>query len=339
MVTSYALVVPLEAGEAARQLVASLGIGRRDLKLGRQASRLLIPIQGPIEPTLAGATVEVAEFEPNRPPRSYKDLVQVPPNLRSMLPSSFDVIGDLVLIKVPELLQAHGSAIGRAILEAHPNLRGVFHDEGVTGPHRVRTVRPLAGEARTRTVHAEFGARFQVDLATAYFTPRLANEHHRVAQAIQSGETFVDATCGVGPFAILAARRRVARRIVAADLNPAAVELLRENLRLNRLEDRVEVVQGDASVLLGRLKTVDRVVINLPLHGEGLLGRAWSSVRPGGTIHYYCVARESEAPSIGPRICREMGNSTGRPGETLAVHVVHPYSPSERLLALDFSIL
>lgn len=339
VVTSYALVVPLEAAEAARQFVASLGIGRRDLKLGRQATRLLIPIHEPIEPPLDGATVEVAEFEPNRPPRSYKDLAKVPDTVRPLLPTSFDIIGDLVLIKIPPSLVPHGPAIGQAILEAHPNLRGVFRDEGVTGPHRVRTLRPLAGEARTRTVHAEYGARFHVDLATAYFTPRLANEHHRVAEAVQPGETFVDATSGVGPFAILAARRRVARRIVAIDLNPTAVALLRENLLLNRLQERVEVVPGDASAELARLKPVDRIVINLPLHGERLLRSAWSNLRSGGTIHYYTVARESEASRIGPRICRQMGDAEERPGETLSVHAVHPYSPEDSLLAIDFSVL
>lgn len=339
MVTSYALVVPLSRGEEARRFVASQGIGRGDLKLGRRDGTLLIPITQPIEPPFEDVRVEVAEFEATRVPGSYKERANVPTEVRAQLPSSFDIVGDLVVIKIPSPLTAYAEEIGRAILEAHPNLRGVFSDEGVEGELRIRTLRPLAGETRTRTVHAEYGARFQVDLAAAYFSPRLANEHMRVANAIRAGEAFIDATAGVGPFSVLAAKKGAAGRIVAIDLNPAALGLLRENLTLNKVEATVEVLEGDARVLLPTVAPFQRIAINLPHSGQDILEAAWRAIVPGGTIHYTVVWPEAEVEGRIRQTVDGLGRLTGRPGRATEWHVVHPYSPKDRLYAVDFQVL
>ncbi len=338
MVTSYALVVPIARGEEARQFVASHGIGRSDLKLGRRDGTLLIPISQPIDALLPGSTVEVAEFEATRQPGSYKERVNVPAGLRSQLPSSFDIVGDLVVIKIPTALAGHDREIGRAILEAHPNLRAVFSDDGVEGPLRIRTLRILAGEDRTRTVHSEYGAKFHVDLAAAYFSPRLANEHIRVAKAIRPGETFVDATAGVGPFTVLAAKLALAKRIVAVDLNPRALDLLRENLALNKVTERVEVLEGDARDALPLLGVFHRAAVNLPHAGEAILETAWNHVAPGGVLHYTVVWPESEAPDRMRQLVDRCTRRSGRPGRVLGSHLVHPYSARDRLFSVDLQV-
>lgn len=339
MVTSYALVVPIARGEEARQFVASHGIGRSDLKLGRRDGTLLIPISQPIDVPLPGSTVEVAEFEATRQPGSYKERVNVPAELRSHLPSSFDIVGDLVVIKVPAPLSSHEREIGRAILEAHPNLRAVFSDDGVEGPLRIRALRVLAGENRTRTIHSEYGSKFHIDLAAAYFSPRLANEHIRVAKAIRPGETFVDATAGVGPFTVLAAKLGLARRIVAVDLNPRAMDLLRENVALNKVSDRVEALGGDARDVLPKVGLFHRAVVNLPHAGEPILEAAWKHVVAGGVLHYTVVWPESEATERMRNLVDRCARLTGRAGRVLESHVVHPYSARDRLFSVDFQVV
>jgi tRNA (guanine37-N1)-methyltransferase len=339
VVTSYALVVPISRGEEARRFVASQGIGRSDLKLGRRDATLLIPIVQPVESMIPDARVEVAEFEAARAPGSYKERANVPAELRSLLPSSFDIVGDLVVIKIPAALAAHEKEIARAILDAHPNLRAVFSDEGVEGELRIRSLRCLAGEDRTRTIHSEYGAKFHVDLAAAYFSPRLANEHMRVAQAIRPGETFVDATAGVGPFTVLAAKRGIASRIVAIDLNPRGLALLRENLALNKATARVEVLDGDARTVIPTLGTFHRVAINLPHSGQEILEVAWRTIVPGGTIHYTVVWPETESEARIRTTVDHLSRLTGRAGRVIESHVVHPYSARDRLYAVDFQVL
>jgi HemK-related putative methylase len=60
---------------------------------------------------------------------------------------------------------------------------------------------------------------------------------------IPQGSTVLDMGTGSGVGAVFAARW--ARRVLAVDVNPAAVRCARINALLNRVEERVEVRQGD----------------------------------------------------------------------------------------------
>lgn len=335
---SYALVAPTPLGEEAKRLVRSLGIGRSDLKIGRRDAHLLIPIARPFEPSHPEMRVEVIEFLGARPPRSYKDVIQVPERVRPQLPTSFDVVGDLVLLKVPPDLRVFGPAIGEAILKVHKNVKGVFRDDGVAGPFRLRSLTPLSGETRTATAHMEYGAKFFVDVSKAYFSPRLANEHDRIARLVQPGEFVVDATSGVGPFAVLIARTQRACTVLAIDLNPDAVALLSSNVRENRVGDRVTVRQGDALQVLGDVEPPHRVIVNLPHGGADLLSVAARRVRPGGTLHYYRIVPEAEGRTLASQGAQELASAAGRPVSVLDVRTVHAYSPQDRLVAVDFRV-
>jgi HemK-related putative methylase len=87
----------------------------------------------------------------------------------------------------------------------------------------------------------------------------------------------LDMGTGTGVGAIFLARR--GWRVVAVDLNPEAVRCARINVLLNRLEDRVEVRQGD---LFGPVEgeRFDLILFNPPFfRGEpkGLFDLAWRS--------------------------------------------------------------
>jgi len=59
------------------------------------------------------------------------------------------------------------------------------------------------------------------------------------------GERVIEAGCGVGGALLAAARRREGVRFVGLERDPAAAGLARDNAALNRLDDRVEIVEGD----------------------------------------------------------------------------------------------
>jgi HemK-related putative methylase len=87
----------------------------------------------------------------------------------------------------------------------------------------------------------------------------------------------LDMGTGTGVGAVFLARR--GWRVVAVDLNPEAVRCARINALLNRLEDRVEVRQGD---LFGPVEgeRFDLILFNPPFfRGEpkGLFDLAWRS--------------------------------------------------------------
>ena len=88
----------------------------------------------------------------------------------------------------------------------------------------------------------------------------------------------LDMGTGSGVCAVAAARH--ARRVVAVDINPAAVRCARINVLMNALEDRIEVLQGDLFAPV-RDRRFDIVVFNPPFI-RGIprddADRAWRSI-------------------------------------------------------------
>jgi release factor glutamine methyltransferase len=75
------------------------------------------------------------------------------------------------------------------------------------------------------------------------------------------GTTVLDMGTGSGVGAVFAALR--ARRVLGVDVNPAAVRSARINAILHRVEDRVDVIEGDLFAPVGG-ERFDRVLFNPP---------------------------------------------------------------------------
>jgi release factor glutamine methyltransferase len=106
----------------------------------------------------------------------------------------------------------------------------------------------------------------------AFFASRLQ------ADLVEPGADVLDMGTGSGVCAIAAAR--YARRVVAADINPAAVRCAQINALINALEDKIEVVQGDLFAPVKR-RCFDIVLFNPPfIHGApgNDADRAWRSL-------------------------------------------------------------
>lgn len=338
MTQAPALRVPLAEGERVRRALLDEGALRLDLKVRREAGELLLPLMDS-EPRL-GFPVAVAEFEAvEDAPRHYAErLKDLPEAARALLPSSFDVIGHVLIVKMPEALREHERAIAQALLDTTPRVRTVADDEGVTGELRVRALRILAGERETSTEHAENGVRIRVDPATCYFSPRLATERHRVARQVRPGERVVDLMAGVAPFALVIARHARPARVDAIDLNEAAIAFARENARLNKVEDTVFPERADARAWAAAHPGVaDRVITNLPHSAHAFLEEALLVLKEEGTWHYHCIQDEG---GLGRHLAElaSRASEAGRGLRVMGTRVVRAYSPRERHYAVDFQV-
>ena len=97
------------------------------------------------------------------------------------------------------------------------------------------------------------------------------------ARLVRADAEVLDMGAGSGVCAIFAARH--ARRVVAVDINPAAVRCAGINVRLNHLEHRIEVRHGDLFAPVAG-ERFDLIVFNPPfLRGAPLSDRdrAWRS--------------------------------------------------------------
>src|SRR5712691_2303418 len=289
------MAVPRERGEEVRRRLVALGVLRKQLRIIQEGDRVFLPTTERLD---IGFPTEQREFDEGFVAvRSYKDVVDVPEPLRRFLPSAFDVIGDIAVVKMPEELQPYREQTGLAILRWNPKIRVAVQDRGVKGERRVRSIEVIAGERRTTTVHTEHGLHYRVDLSQAYFSPRLASERKRIADLTQAGETVADPFAGVGPYSVLIAKRRRPREVHASDANPIAVKLLRENVAANRA-DHVTVREGDAHAILRQVAPVDRVILDLPHSAMKYLEAAFGALGARGTIHVYGILEAAEENEI-----------------------------------------
>jgi len=208
-----------------------------------------------------------------------------------LLPSSYDIVGDIAIIRVPDELKHRAEDIAEAIMRINSHVKTVLNQASpVSGDFRLRRLEWIMGEKKTETVHKENGCLFKVDLEKCYFSPRLSFERARVASQVKPSETVVNMFAGVGCFSILIAKKSKAKRVYSIDINPWAIRYAEENIRLNRVEHIVTAILGDAkNVIKERLESIaDRVLMPLPEKAYGYIDFAIEALKPdGGVIHYY----------------------------------------------------
>jgi len=299
------LRVPKKLGEKAVRTLANLKLIDRDFRIESSKVSLFIPLAkrpGPAElrdlKDEFGAAV-LTEHSFHRKvsrPRNLVDALKdrLPRGLLKDLPSSYDIIGDIAVLDLPASLSSYESVLANGIQEVNKNVRVVLAKAGaIMGVERILPTRHLAGENRTETLQRESGCLFKVDIAQAYYSPRLSHEHERVVRQVESGEVVTDLFAGVGPFSIMIAKKLEAGEVNAVDSNPAAINLLRENLILNRVQGRLNVWLGDAREVVEKnlAGKASRVIMNHPSAARDFVDVACNALRKeGGTIHYYTFA-------------------------------------------------
>lgn len=325
------LRVPRARGEEARRALLERGLLDGTREIQSEGDHLILPLTARDPQASEWGDLVDRDFRrlPRGGPSDYRELVDLAGPLRAQLPRSFDVIGDVVLIRLPTELEEHREAIGRALIAFVPGARIVGVDRGVRGTERRREIERIAGAGPWSTRHRENGLSIEVDVERAYFSPRLAREHERVADEVTEGDRVYDLCCGVGPFTLTIARSGRARAVTAVDSNPAAIELLRASLRRSSFRVPVEPAEGRIEEFLPSAKPRERVVFNLPLEGIKYLPSVGRAVVPGGRLYYYEVAERSRLAERQEAIVTALGSSGS--WSVRECHPVHPYSPSSDL--------
>lgn len=162
------------------------------------------------------------------------------------------------------------------------------------------------------------------------------------------GERVLEAGCGAGGALLAAATRRTGARFTGLERDPAAAALARENIALNGLEGRVEIVEGDvqAGFRATALPVFDAAMANPPFFDDPAELRgpapeksgawmadggleAWTAfllkaVREGGTITVI-----HRADRLGDLLAL-LGEKAG----SFRVRPVHPFAdaPAKRVL-------
>lgn len=251
---------------------------------------------------------------------------------------AFDIVGDIVILKIPEELADKKKVIAEAIMQVHKNVKVVLNQAGpVSGEFRTRKLEWIAGEKRTETFHKENGCVFKVDLARVYFSPRLSTERMRIVKMVEEGEVVVNMFAGVGCYSIQIAKYSNPKMVYSIDINPSAYELMLENIRLNKVGHKVVPVLGDCRDVIKNflVNSCDRVLMPLPEFGREFFPTALLAVRDRGTVHFYDYGQEPDVFWPSEKYITETAEKLKFRAEIIGRRKIRPYAPRRYHIAID----
>ncbi|MDY6965358.1 MAG: class I SAM-dependent methyltransferase family protein [Halobacteriota archaeon] len=275
--------------------------------------------------------------------RSFKELLDgsLSEDEIETIHSSFDVIGDIAIIKIPKDLLNRKEEISKALHLFLPKIRVIAMVSGETDDlFRVRGLEVLYGDGDTETVHREWGCSFKLDVKNVFFSPRLSYERHRIAEMVQPEETIINMFSGVGTYSIIIAKRCPGVKIYSIEINPHAYSYMAENIKLNNLEGSVIPIFGNAKEKILRdnaIDSADRVIMPLPDYAYKFLDVAISSLKSGGALHYYDVAYELPDDESLSRLYSE-ADRQGRRAEIKSQRILRSVGPRKYHIVIDAEV-
>ena len=335
----FGLKIPKKQADHARKILLNHQLINLEWKIKRTDDYVYIPlIKEPGREVLDEIDLPAIEvmdtiFEAHKKsPKSFKGYLkgQVDPDILEEIRNSFDIIGDVVILEIPEELESKKYLIADAAWKFTKRKAVYRKTSKISGITRTRTLEHLAGEDISETVHVEYGSRFLLDVRKVYFSPRLATERERIVKQVKDGERIIDLFSGVGPFSVSIARRHQVE-IFAVDINPAAIYYLKKNIELNKLEGQIKPFLSDAREFLSEFDIkADRIIMNLPGTACKYLEDAINCLKDGGVLHYYEFSSDYSIP-----ITKVKDASSGRRVTISGKRKVKSSSPGKWHMGID----
>ncbi len=205
---------------------------------------------------------------------------------------SFDIVGDISIVFIPDKQRAFKQAIGRHIMKLHPHIKAVYMEvAAASGDFRLQELELIAGRG-SETVHKENGLKFKLDVTKVFFSPRQLTERMKLTEFVDDGDEVCVFFSGIAPIPIYLSRFSKPKKIVGIELNPDSHRYATENVRLNRAWN-VELINGDVRKVVPRLaegRRFDLVVLPLPKGALPFLETAGQALKKGGRAIVYVAS-------------------------------------------------
>lgn len=258
--------------------------------------------------------------------------------------TSFESIGHIAHVNLREEQLPFKYFIGWVVLNRNKNIRTVLNKVGnISNQFRVFDMEVLAGEKDFITTVKEHGCSFKLDYSKVYWNSRLLTEHQRLVDQINpSKDVLCDLFCGIGPFAIPAAKKGV--KVYANDLNPESFRYLKENIKLNKVSGNVKAFNKDAREFFkfvreqernGKFRQSTHFVMNYPKYAIEFLDIFRDAYKPNEEhpmVHCHCFFKEET------EIIEKATSILGLPIREFSIHKVRLVSPSMNHYCFSFRV-
>jgi len=213
--------------------------------------------------------------------------------------ANYDILGNIAILKFPDKTsKAEKLRQAQEVMKTHPSVETILEKmEKVSGRLRTIKTKHIIGKKNLVAEYHECGCRFKLKVDSCYFSPRLANERLEIARLIakMKNPNVLVMFAGVGPFSIIIAKNSKTKKIVSIELGKECCKYAQENVILNKVDNFVEVLQGDVKKVVRKLKEkFDVIVMPRPNLKDTFLKSALSVARKNTKIIYYGFSAESK---------------------------------------------
>jgi tRNA (guanine37-N1)-methyltransferase len=263
----------------------------------------------------------------------------------ALLPRAFDIIGSkekmVIIVEISPQLEKYKKIIAKTLMSLHKNAKTVLRKlSGRRGKYRLIRYELLAGDKNTEVIHKEYGCVFKCDPQKVYFSPRESTERQRIAELVRQNERVLVMFSGVCPYPITIAKKQPkVKEICAVEWNPAACKYATENVRMNKLSDKIRIIKGDVAKVCKNLGKFDRIVMPLALKGREYLDLAFKCAVPKGIIHFYTIAPEEDLWSEAEQFAYSIAKKVKKNIEIIGRKRVLPWGSRAWKICLDIKVL
>ena len=221
------------------------------------------------------------------------------------MPSSYDIVGSIAVLKFRDEKLNPKKNIAREILKQHSNIKTVVEkSERVKGRLRTIKIRHLAGVKTSIAEYKENGCRFKFDIEKCYFSSRLASERMEIAKIAKKTDEVLVMFAGAGFYPIVIEKIAKPKKIVSVELGRKCCEYALINNKLNK--SHIEVFQGDVKRIVPKLdRKFSFIVMPRPNLKETFLKEAFGAAKKGARIVYYTFCQERDFEETKSRIIAE----------------------------------
>ena len=248
----------------------------------------------------------------------------------------YDIIGSIAVMEAKGDIRNEAAKL---ILKQNKRIKTILsRASAVSGTYRIRRHSYVAGKKTYISKYRENGCTFNIDLNKAFFSPRLSYERHRISGLVRKNEKVIVMFAGVGPFAIVIAKRTPSSEVTAIELNRHAYSYMLKNISENKVKNVVPVLGDVAKVAAAYAGYADRIVMPLPKDSANFLESAILCAKRNCTVHYYAFAGRDSPYAGAESLIRKECLKHGRNAKIISKRIVRPYSPSSVEIVIDFII-
>lgn len=228
--------------------------------------------------------------------------------MKYQIPKAYDFFGTVALVKFPRGTKiSEKKKFALKLMKKQPAIKTVLEKEGkFQGRLRKQLTKFIAGEKTKEILYKENNCVFRFNIDSTYFSPRLSNERKEISDLIKKNENVLVMFAGVAPYSIVIAKNSKCKRVVSVEINKEAFKYALLNVELNKLKDKVVVIQRDVKKFSKETKEkFDVIVMARPQLKDTFLEDAFKVSKKGTKIYYYDFCNMKDKEKIVDKIKKE----------------------------------